>query len=86
MEYRIEGFDMFDQMVDSIRESSVKMLLTIELRAAGSAPTAGAGGKAHRRGVCARQRCTRRQGHPQGASRCVWSKLAATTLAPAAAA
>ena len=38
VEYRIEGFDMFDQMVDSIRESSVKMLLTIELRAAGSAP------------------------------------------------
>ena len=33
-----KGFDMFDQMVDSIRESSVKMLLTIELRAAGSAP------------------------------------------------
>jgi len=27
-------------MVDSIRESSVKMLLTIELRAAGSAPKA----------------------------------------------
>ena len=38
VEYRIEGFDMFDQMVDSIRESSVKMLLTIELRAAGAAP------------------------------------------------
>ena len=38
VEYRIEGFDMFEQMVDSIRESSVKMLLTIELRAAGSAP------------------------------------------------
>ena len=38
VEYRIEGFDMFDQMVDSIRESSVKMLLTIELRQAGTAP------------------------------------------------
>ena len=38
VEYRIEGFDMFDQMVDSIRESSVKMLLTIEVREAGKAP------------------------------------------------
>ncbi len=36
VEYRIEGFDMFDQMVDSIRESSVKMLLTIEIRQAGA--------------------------------------------------
>ena len=38
VEYRIEGFDMFDQMVDSIRESSIKMLLTIEVREAGAAP------------------------------------------------
>ena len=38
VEYRIEGFDMFDQMVDSIRESSIKMLLTIEIRQAGAAP------------------------------------------------
>ena len=38
VEYRIEGFDMFDQMVDSIRESSIKMLLTIEVRKAGTAP------------------------------------------------
>ena len=29
---------MFDQMVDSIRESSIKMLLTIEVRQAGAAP------------------------------------------------
>jgi len=38
VEYRIEGFDMFDQMVDSIRESSIKMLLTIEVQQAGAAP------------------------------------------------
>ncbi len=38
VEYRIEGFDMFDQMVDSIRENSVKMLLTIEIRQSGAAP------------------------------------------------
>ena len=38
VEYRIEGFDMFDQMVDSIREASIKMLLTIEVRQAGAAP------------------------------------------------
>ena len=38
VEYRIEGFDMFDQMVDFIREYSIKMLLTIEVRKAGAAP------------------------------------------------
>ena len=38
VEYRIEGFAMFDQMVDSIREASIKMLLTIEVRQAGAAP------------------------------------------------
>src|SRR5699024_8255527 len=32
VEYRIEDFDMFDQMVDSIREDTVKMLLMIEVR------------------------------------------------------
>ena len=38
VEYRIEGFDMFDQMIDSIREDSVKMLLRIELRQGSPAP------------------------------------------------
>ncbi len=38
VEYRIEGFDMFDQMIDSIRESSIKMLLSIEVKQAGAAP------------------------------------------------
>ncbi len=38
VEYRIEGFDMFDQMIDSIREDSVKMLLSIEVKQAGQAP------------------------------------------------
>ncbi len=32
VEYRIEGFAMFDEMVASIREDSVHMLLTIEIR------------------------------------------------------
>ncbi len=36
VEYRIEGFDMFDAMIDSIREDAVRMLLTIEVKA--SAP------------------------------------------------
>ena len=61
VEYRIEGFDMFDQMVDSIRESSVKMLLTIEVREAGAAPSVSRW-QSHRRRLCARQRCTRCQG------------------------
>ena len=38
VEYRIEGFDMFDEMIDSIREESIKMLLRIEIREAGQAP------------------------------------------------
>ncbi len=37
IEYRMEGFDMFDQMVDSIREDTVKMLLTVRVKA-GAAP------------------------------------------------
>ncbi len=32
VEYRIEGFDMFDAMVAAIREDTVKMLLTVRLR------------------------------------------------------
>jgi preprotein translocase subunit SecA len=37
IEYRMEGFDMFDQMVDAIREDTVKMLLTVKVKA-GAAP------------------------------------------------
>lgn len=32
VEYRIEGFEMFDAMIQSIREDTVKMLLTIKIR------------------------------------------------------
>ena len=32
VEYRIEGFEMFDAMVESIREDAVRMLLTVEVR------------------------------------------------------
>lgn len=35
VEYRIEGFDMFDQMIDSIRENTVKMMLTVQVRTDG---------------------------------------------------
>ena len=31
VEYRIEGFDMFEEMVETIRENTVKMLLTVRL-------------------------------------------------------
>ena len=34
VEYRIEGFDMFDQMIDAIREDTVKMLMTVRVKAA----------------------------------------------------
>ena len=32
VEYRLEGFEMFDAMIDSIKEDTVRMLLTIELK------------------------------------------------------
>ncbi|SDA20275.1 preprotein translocase subunit SecA [Ruminococcus sp. YE71] len=32
VEYRMEGFEMFDAMVDSIREDTVRMLFTIQIR------------------------------------------------------
>ena len=33
VEYRIEGFEMFDSMIEAIREDTVKMLLTVRRRA-----------------------------------------------------
>ncbi len=33
VEYRIEGFDMFDQMIEAIREDTVKMLFTVRVMA-----------------------------------------------------
>ncbi|MBR7092689.1 MAG: preprotein translocase subunit SecA [Clostridia bacterium] len=30
--YRIEGFDMFDEMISAIREDSARMMLTVEIR------------------------------------------------------
>ena len=38
VEYRMEGFDMFDAMVDAIREETVRMLFTIQVRKTGNAP------------------------------------------------
>ncbi len=38
VEYRMEGFDMFDAMVDSIREDTVRMLFTIQVRKDNAAP------------------------------------------------
>ncbi len=32
VEYRMEGFDMFDQMVASIREQTVKMMFTVKIK------------------------------------------------------
>ncbi|WP_294758454.1 preprotein translocase subunit SecA [uncultured Gemmiger sp.] len=38
VEYRLEGFAMFDEMIDSIREDAVHMLLTIEVRQQNAEP------------------------------------------------
>ena len=40
VEYRIEGFEMFDAMVDRIREDTVHMLLTVEIKQNPNAPQA----------------------------------------------
>lgn len=32
VEYRLEGFEMFDALIDEIREDTVKMLMTVQLR------------------------------------------------------
>ncbi len=32
VEYRLEGFDMFDEMIAAIREDTVKMLMTVQIR------------------------------------------------------
>ena len=32
VEYRLEGFDMFDSMINSIREDTVKMVLTVQVK------------------------------------------------------
>lgn len=85
VEYRIEGFDMFDQMVDSIRESSIKMLLTIEVRQAGAAPKREQVAKPPVRALCpATARPVSRV--PPRASLSGSSRSAAMTPAPAAAA
>ena len=38
VEYRIEGFDMFDEMIDAIRDDTVKILLTFTLPSNNKAP------------------------------------------------
>ena len=32
VEYRIEGFEMFDEMVDTIRERTIRMLIMMEIQ------------------------------------------------------
>ncbi len=39
VEYRVEGFDMFDSMIEAIRENTVKMLLSFRLSMDMRAPT-----------------------------------------------
>ncbi len=85
VEYRIEGFDMFDQMVDSIRESSIKMLLTIEVREAGAAPKREQVAKPTGEGLCPATVPPVPRARPR-ASLSGSSRSAATIPAPAAAA
>ena len=45
VEYRVEGFDMFEAMIRTIRENTARMMLTVRLRTQAQAR---AGGQAHR--------------------------------------
>ncbi len=63
VEYRIEGFDMFDQMVDHPRGRAVNAADHRDPPGR-CRPQAGAGCQAHRRGLCARQRCPPVKGAP----------------------
>lgn len=38
IEYRIEGFDMFDDMIESIKEDTTKMMMTVEIKQGEDAP------------------------------------------------
>ena len=38
IEYRSEGFDMFDEMIDNIRDDTVKILLSFKMQGRASAP------------------------------------------------
>ena len=38
VEYRIEGFDMFDAMIEAIREDTIRMLYTVQVRVNQEAP------------------------------------------------
>ena len=38
VEYRIEGFEMFDEMVNEIRTDTARMILTVRIRSAQEAP------------------------------------------------
>ena len=81
VEYRIEGFDMFDSMIAAIRENTAKMILTVRLRKKEEAPQRSRWPRRLLRGLpppgtrpCRSSRCTSRR------------SPAATTPAPAAAA
>ena len=38
VEYRFEGFEMFDAMVESIREETIRLLFTIQIKQNSEAP------------------------------------------------
>ncbi len=38
VEYRLEGFDMFDEMIDAIREDTARMMLTVQVKRDQDAP------------------------------------------------
>ena len=63
-EYRVEGFQMFDEMVATIREDAVHMLLTIEVRRPEVQPKREQVGQPTGEGAPARPR---RQGQRPGA-------------------
>jgi preprotein translocase subunit SecA len=79
VEYRIEGFDMFDAMVDSIKEDTTRMILTVEIRtgeetqrkqvAKPTGESAGAGGGVKRQPVRKPQKVGRNDPCPCGSGK-----------------
>ena len=85
VEYRLEGFDMFDSMIAAIRENTAKMMLTVRLRKKEEAPQREQ--VAQETGTSCRGQRPPPGTRPCRSSRCTSRKSpAGTTPAPAAAA
>ncbi|MFR2561935.1 MAG: hypothetical protein ACLS8R_03965 [Anaeromassilibacillus sp.] len=86
VEYRLEGFDMFDEMIATIRENTARMMLTVHAHAGGAEaravakPTATSADGTIPPSLCARARRSARTILPCGAARSLRSAPAQNTI------